>query len=102
MRDLKRKAAQEMMAGKAISSQVKALDAYIAHLSQSKRFKGVKGPLYDPDKGWNPGYRVYASDLMSPIPLKPFEAIHPKADVPFGQPVEAEVNSIGFMPFTWS
>lgn len=80
---------------------MKALDAYIDQLVQSPRFKGVKGPLYHPETGWNPGYRVFASDLMSPIPLEPFEAIHDKADVPFGTPVEAETGSVGFMPFTW-
>ena len=77
------------------------LDAYIDRLSKSTRFKNIKGVLYHPTNGWNPGYRIFASDLMSPIPHTPFEAIHQKADVPIGTPVEAEQNSIGFMPFTW-
>ena len=65
----------------AIIPQIKTLDSYILQLSKSPRFKNVKGPLYDPDTGWNPGYRVYASDLRSIIPLKPFEALHKTADV---------------------
>lgn len=81
--------------------QIQTLDNYIAQLSKSTRFKNVKGPLYDPNTGWNPGYRVFASDLMSIIPLNAFEALHKKADIAFGQPAEAEANSIGFMPFTW-
>ena len=85
----------------AIIPQIKTLDSYILQLSKSPRFKNVKGPLYDPDTGWNPGYRVYASDLRSIIPLKPFEALHKTADVYFGQPADAEMDSIGFMPFTW-
>lgn len=85
----------------AIIPQIKTLDSYILQLSKSPRFKNVKGPLYDPNTGWNPGYRVYASDLRSIIPLKPFEALHKTADVYFGQPADAEADSIGFMPFTW-
>lgn len=81
--------------------QIQTLDNYIAQLSKSTRFKNVKGPLYDPNTGWNPGYRVFASDLKSIIPLNAFEALHKKADIAFGQPAEAEANSIGFMPFTW-
>ncbi len=84
-----------------IVPQINALDKYILQLSKSQRFKNIKGPLYDPNTGWNPGYRVYASDLRSIIPLKPFESIHKTADVYFGQPADAEADSIGFMPFTW-
>ena len=85
----------------AIVPQIKTLDSYILQLSKSQRFKNVKGPLYDPNTGWNRGYRVMASDLRSIIPLKPFEALHKTADVYFGKPADAEVDSIGFMPFTW-
>ena len=84
-----------------IVPQMNALDKYIIQLSKSQRFKNVKGPLYDPNTGWNPGYRVYASDLRSIIPLRPFEALHKTADVYFGNPADAEADSIGFMPFTW-
>ena len=84
-----------------ISPQITAIDKYILQLSKSTRFQNVKGPLYDPNKGWNIGYRVLASDLMTPIPLTPFEAVHSKPDIPFGQPAAAEVDSIGFMPFKW-
>lgn len=84
-----------------IVPQMNALDKYIIQLSKSQRFKNVKGPLYDPNTGWNPGYRVYASDLRSIIPLKPFESLHKTADVYFGNPADAEADSIGFMPFTW-
>lgn len=84
-----------------IMPQIELLNQYIKKLTNSTRFKNVKGPLYDLDKGWNPGYRVLASDLMSIIPLTPFEAIHTTADVPFGQPADAEADSIGYMPFTW-
>lgn len=101
MRKLRRDVAQKMLVGGAIGGQIKMLDAYIAQLSQSPRFKGVTGPLYHPESGWNPGYRVFASDLMSPIPLEPFESLHDKADVSIGTPVESETGSIGFMPFTW-
>lgn len=61
----------------------------------------MKGPLYDPVKGWNPGYRVYASDLKTAIPFNPLEKIHSKADIPIGEPAKAEADSIGWMPFKW-
>lgn len=67
-------------------AQMSSIDKYALSLGKSKRFQNVKGPLYDTTRGWNPGYRVLASDLMSPIPLEPFEKMHKKADVPFGQP----------------
>lgn len=38
---------------------------------------------------------------MSPIPMTPFEAMHARADVPFGTAVSPEIDSIGYMPFTW-
>ena len=81
--------------------QIKGLDNYIQKLSKSTRFKNVTGPLYDPNTGWNPGYRVFAKDLTTIIPLKPFEALHKTNDIYFGKPTEAESESIGFMPFTW-
>ena len=84
-----------------VTPQIDLLNKYIKKLIDSKRFKNVQGPLYDLDKGWNPGYRVFASDLMSIIPTTPFEAIHEKADIPFGEPADAEADSIGYMPFTW-
>ena len=101
IKDVKKQVSQKMLMGSTISGQIKALDAYIDTLSKSTRFKNVKGALYDPNTGWNVGYRVTSADLMSPIPLKPFEAIHSKADVPFGKPAKEEVDSIGVMPFTW-
>ena len=82
-------------------SEILKLDKYIEALSKSDRFKNVKGPLYDVEKGWNPGYRVFQSDLMSIIPLNPFEEIHKDRDVPIGKPADEEANSIGYMPFTW-
>ena len=100
-RDIRAKAVQKFLTGKALGGQIKMLDQYIEQLSKSTRFKNVTGPLYHPDGGWNPGYRVFAKDLLSPIPLKPFEAIHDRADVPIGEPAEAETASIGFMPFKW-
>lgn len=84
-----------------IMPQIKGLDNYIQKLSKSTRFKNVRGPLYDPNTGWNPGYRVFAKDLTTIIPLKPFEALHKTNDIYFGKPTEAESESIGFMPFTW-
>lgn len=84
-----------------VMPQIEMLDQYIAKLMKSTRFKNVQGPLYDLDRGWNPGYRVFASDLKSIIPLTPFEALHKTADIPFGQPADAEADSIGYMPFTW-
>ncbi len=60
----------------AIMPQINTLDDYIMKLAKSPRFKNVKGPLYDPNTGWNPGYRVMAADLRSIIPLNPFEALH--------------------------
>lgn len=67
-----------------------------------KRFGSVKGPIYDPDKGWNPGYRVRQIDLMTAMSSNPFEAIHPRMDIPIGVPwPDPEVNSIGYMPFKW-
>ena len=44
---------------------------------------------------------MFAADLKSIIPLNPFEPLHAKPDIPFGQPADAEADSIGFMPFTW-
>ena len=61
----------------------------------------MKGYLYDPENGWNPGYRVVASDLRSIIPLTPFERLHKKADVFFGQTAGPDSNSMGYVPFTW-
>ena len=89
------------MLASTIVPQTQALDAYIAALGKSRRFQNVKGPLYDPVNGWNPGYRVLSSDLRSPIPKTPFEAIHKFPDVYMGQPAEAETTSIGYMPFAW-
>lgn len=84
-----------------LAEEIKKLDQWIQVLAKSDRFKNVKGPLYDVEKGWNPGYRVFAKDLMSPIPLTPFEEIHAKPDVPFGEPAEPERESKGWKPFTW-
>ncbi len=85
-----------------IMPEIGKLDAYIDKLSKANRFAGVKGKLYDPVAGWNPGYRVLQSDLMSIIPTKPFEAIHNALDVKIGEPYpEPEKGSIGYMPFQW-
>ena len=84
-----------------IMPQIKMLDDYILKLSKSQRFKNVQGPLYDPNTGWNRGYRVFASDLRTIIPLNPFESLHKTNDIFFGKPAEEESESIGFMPFTW-
>ena len=84
-----------------VRPEMAKLDSYIAGLSKSKRFQNVKGPLYDPVAGWNPGYRVYAADLRSAIPLTPFEAIHAKPDINIGEPADEEADSKGWMPFTW-
>lgn len=77
------------------------MDAYILSLSKSKRFQGIRGPLYDINTGWNLGYRILQGDLLSPIPLTPFEDIHVKRDVPIGQPGGRNEDWIGSMPFTW-
>ena len=84
-----------------IKPQVQKLDSYIDALNKSKRFRNVKGPLYDPINGWNHGYRVFQSDLMSPIPMNPFEGIHDKADVKLGEPSRGDESYIGIMPYTW-
>ena len=85
-----------------VKPEISKLDQYLEILKKSQRFKNVRGPLYDPVAGWNPGYRVFQRDLMSPIPLVPFEAIHTKIDIPFGQPSDSpEEDSIGYMPFQW-
>lgn len=81
--------------------ELNKVSAYMNALGKSQRFKNVKGPLYDPVKGWNPGYRVYASDLKTVIPFNPLEKIHNKADIPIGEPAKAEADSIGWMPFKW-
>lgn len=91
---------QQAVAGP-IRQQVARLDKYIEMLSKSTRFKNVKGYLYDPENGWNPGYRVVASDLRSIIPMTPFEELHKKADIFFGQPAGPDSNSMGYVPFTW-
>ena len=80
-----------------IKPELSKLDAYIEQLSQSKRFQGVQGKLYDVVRGWNPGYRVFAKDLLSPIPQEPFEEIHHtngqlKADVSFSEPAYEETD----------
>jgi len=77
------------------------LNKYIAVLSKSRRFSAVKGPLYNPETGWNPGYRITAADLKTPIPLTPFQMVHDAADIQFGQPADEEYSSEGYMPFTW-
>ena len=84
-----------------IKPQVQKLDSYIDALNKSKRFRNVRGGLYDPVTGWNPGYRVFQSDLMSPIPMNPFEGIHDKADVKLGEPSRGDESYIGIMPYTW-
>lgn len=84
-----------------IKPQVQKLDFYIDQIKKSKRFRNVKGPLYDPINGWNPGYRVFQSDLMSPIPMNPFEGIHDNADVKLGEPSRGDESYIGIMPYTW-
>ena len=84
-----------------IKPQVQKLDSYIDAPNKSKRFRNVKGGLYDPVTGWNPGYRVLQSDLMSPIPMNPFEGIHDKADVKLGEPSRGDESYIGIMPYTW-
>ena len=84
-----------------IKPQVQKLDSYIDALNKSKRFRNVRGGLYDPITGWNPGYRVFQSDLMSPIPMNPFEGIHDKADVKLGEPSRGDESYIGIMPYTW-
>ena len=73
-------------------------------LGSSPRFKNVKGPLYHPVTGWNVGYRVMSQDLMTPIPLEPYEEIHDKPDIPFGTPIaqnEEKTYGKGWTPFTW-
>lgn len=84
-----------------IKPQVQKLDSYIDALNKSKRFRNVRGGLYDPITGWNPGYRVFQSDLMSPIPMNPFEGIHDRADVKLGEPSRGDESYIGIMPYTW-
>ena len=81
--------------------EIRKIDAYIAQLAKSTRFKNVTGPLYDVATGWNPGYTVKQSDLMTPIPLEPFEEIHSKLDIPFGTPDDEGEDYKGIMPFTW-
>jgi hypothetical protein len=70
-------------------------------LSSSSRFNNVKGPLYDVVTGWNPGYRVLSTDLLSVIPLEPFTTISGKRNIPIGRPAPRETDSTGFMPFKW-
>lgn len=100
VKSIQDKVGQEVVA-ESLKLEIDKLDKWIEALKGNKRFQNVKGPLYDVEKGWNPGYRVYAKDLMSPIPLTPFEEIHAKPDVPFGEPADAERESKGFKPFTW-
>ena len=84
------------------SAELIKLRDYKAALAKSKRFKDVKGPLYDVDAGWNPGYRVFQQDLMSPIPFNPFEEVHPTADVKIGTALSTPLPGMnGFMPYTW-
>ena len=86
-----------------IKPRVDELDSYIGQLSKSTRFQNVKGPLYDINTGWNPGFRVLQGDLMSPIPLTPFESLHPKKDVAIGQSGGGTSEDwVGVMPFTWT
>ena len=83
-------------------SQRDILDKYIEQLSKSTRFKDDKGDYYDPVAGWNPYYRVLASDLKTIIPLNPFERLHKKPDISFGQPLsEPDYDPKGYMPYTW-
>lgn len=81
---------------------MKALKEYRDKIRQRDRFRNVKGKVFDPMTGWNPGYRVMQQDLMSAIPTNPFEEIHSKADIPIGTPHPAELDGTGFMPFKWT
>ena len=87
---------------KSILPEREKIRKYIEALQKYDRFKDRVGlPLYDPEKGWNPTYRIYATDLRSPLPFTPWEKMHSKADIQIGQPAPAETNSIGYMPFKW-
>ena len=86
---------------KTILPQIQKIDAYVDSLRRENRFNGVRGPLYDVQKGWNRGYRVLQSDLNTPIPLTPFEGVHDKSDISFGKPSSGDESYIGVMPFTW-
>ena len=84
------------------NEEINKLNQYIESLQKSNRFLDTKGPMFDPVSGWNPEYRVFQSDLMSPIPLNPFEEIHDKLDVEIGKPLMSEdANAKGYTPFTW-
>lgn len=40
-------------------------------------------------------------DLYTQIPLTPFEEIHQKPDIKFGEPAYPDEEGIGYMPFSW-
>lgn len=67
----------------------------------SQRFGNVKGPLYDPETGWNPAYRIREDDLVTYLPTGIFE---PLSNTPFrlGVPSNEKFkNTIGYVPFSW-
>lgn len=67
-----------------------------------KRFGNIKGPLYDPERGWNTAYRMRQSDLMSAIPPNPFQGIHHNLDIAKGVPWPyQEEKTVGYLPFKW-
>ena len=83
---------------------ISSIDAYMDSIAEvrKKRFLNPDNlPLYDIEKGWNPVYRITSADLRTALPYTPFEDIHPKEDIVFGRPVDPEVDSKGYMPFTW-
>lgn len=84
-----------------ITPQVNMIDNYIKQLEKSTRFQNVKGTLYDVQYGWNPGYRVQPNDLLTPIPLTPFEPVHNKNDIQFGDPPVKSEEYKGYLPFGW-
>jgi len=88
---------------RSFAPEIEKLNIYVSELARSKRFVDKPGtPLYDPHFGWNPLYRITGKDLLTKIPLNPFEEIHAKADIPFGQPLtDPDDDTHSYMPFTW-
>ena len=90
--------------GSAVNTKIGEMDNYLGTLQNlhKKRFGSITGALYDPEIGWNKGYRMQPWDLMTAMDPDPWKPMHPKMDIPFGVPFDhPEEQSKGYLRFKW-